>query len=323
MNDKMMARFSAYLDGLGTVQERQQIEKIIAEDQAARQVFEEMRTWTKTLDMSKPQAVQAPPELRQGIMARLRKIGPGGPDAPAGGPGGWLGNQLGIYLVAGAVMVGMTGLLMYYDHQKQVSSAVEINAASHQLKDGQTQSKHRQPQYRGEFEADTRQGVSPDAVQSFSDHRQAISGGAYQGDVYVSGSGRNLKTGGFGVSSGAGRELDMVDVSAKVRQTLGLELSDVWGKNKIESVLQENNLSDRYVPDEIVLLAQKNNLHPGLFIAALTNADASTPEVIAAQIRHSLNQTVGQKEEARLLAVMEKLDADKMLFKKWQAIMQQ
>jgi hypothetical protein len=314
MNEKLNELFSAYLDGRGTPEERKMVEQTIASDPAAREELEAMREFHADLQASKPADIPAPPEFRQNIMRRIQTQA-GGDSAGSGGLGkGGFFNTTTSWVVMGIVLTGLVGTLVARDMKKEKHNSVEEQGAHAVDLTGLPETKMK-----------TVAAQDIQAVQS-RDEALGLQTGSkpMNGEVYISGSGQASKTGGIDLKGSSAESRDVaLSKSAQTRGQLGLEDSGHWTSKQIQTRLDANAMTDSVQAGELVALAQKNNLHPGLLLAAKKQLPDKELSAMAGKIRNSLNQTIGQTEQKRLQAVINALDGKSEWVQKWQKMLQE
>lgn len=323
MKEKLHELFSAYLDGRGSPKERKVVETTIQASAAAKEEFEAMRSFHLDMQGAKPAEIQAPPEFRQNIMRRIQTETGGGSQGTGGLGKGLFFNSTTSWVVMGIVLTGLLGTLIVRDQKNQNQSQKEQQARTQEvLPLSEYEVKSRDMSGLPEIRLET---VNPQDIQIAQETDGLLSeqqGKArLTGEVYVAGSGRARRKGGFvlPVAEFSSSQLDLSE-HAKSSARLGLENFGQWSTNQIRVRLEKHAVEGNVQAGEIIALAQQHNLHPGLLLAAKKQLPQQELDALAVNIRGSLNTSVGKTEQERLLAVIKALAGKAEWTKQWQEI---
>ncbi|NTV53220.1 MAG: hypothetical protein HGA76_09455 [Candidatus Firestonebacteria bacterium] len=330
INDKLREQLSALLDNQLPVPERHALEQTIQNDPAVRAEWEALQEFAGLISSTAPDLVQAPPDFRARILDRLQGRGvqatlPRPGKAIKGTAGGGLFSFLGLpaYAAAGVVLAGLVGTMAYLDFRQARKPVPKPAAAQVDLSDFAAPAVGKlSPEYRGTPAAVSQADIQGKAASVKPTFPAII---PMSGGVYTIGQGGAHQTGGMvsepWTRSAPAPGVEMAVDLSSTRATPGLESSAAWGSGQVQQTLARDNLATTTAP-QVMRLAQKNHLNPGLLCAALREFPGRSVEELALDLRTSLNTSVKLPEDERLQKCVRDLGGQPAALVRWKKALQ-
>ncbi len=309
MNEHVRSLLSAYLDGRLDPAERARVESALAQDPEVRRELADLKDLTKLLDRAAPAPVAAPPELRAGIMARLKgEVPPPKAEGPRGGGAGWKP-----FVVGGAVLITLTGTFLVLDRHRRSQPVPTPSEEWTDLADeGTPGTAAWRPSWGTQVPGPEPAAARADDVQTLSSlappSRRSL---PTEGDVFGFGQGAaRVKPG----RSGTRAESRGAEVAEGSGDGPSLESTDGWTAAR----LAERRVPARTSVQDLLRLAQRHALNPGLLAEAAQRFPDRDPTELAVTLRASLTATVGQPRIERLRRAVRDLGGDPTRIDEWE-----
>jgi len=317
MNEKTLEMLSAYLDGQLPPAEQAQVEALLRKDPAARAELDSMREFAGMIEQAAPPVVTAPPDLRARILDRIKAEG-AGPGQGGQDSGAAPKFTLKPYLTAGVVMLGLVGAMVYLDSRRGANT---VPRPSSQAMDMQTSgSPSAQPAALLGEDSPLRPASAGDIQSAPGFAASTAVGLPPAGRVYTFGQGEVRTTGSVPAASSFGPSGD-TDVSALARsgaESVSLESLAGWDTQRVNMLfkMQSRSVPDRSV--DVLSLARRYNLNPGLLAAAAMDFQDRSVTELAMQMRSSLNATADRTPRQRLIRIIADLGGQPAWVEAWE-----
>jgi anti-sigma factor RsiW len=328
IDEKLLEQLSCLLDNQLPAEERRALEEKIQNDPAVRAEWEALRQFSGMLSGTAPAPVQAPVDFRARILDRLQDEAPHTVNsklpgrAVKGASGGGLFFLFGLpaYAAVGVVLAGLVGTMAYLDLRQAPKRARQ--AAPADLSALVTpQTAKTAPEYRG-----TQTTVSAGSIEGSAALAKPTPATALdlQGGVYSLGQGSAQRAGGVSQPGNASLPEPAgtinLDTDAS-RPQATLDSSGAWTQGQVKQALAQLQVPVAAAP-QVMNLAQKNHLNPGLLCAALAEFPHRSAEELALDLRTSLNASVKLPEDARLKKCVQDLGGVPAAAGKWKKYLQ-
>ncbi|MBN1596433.1 hypothetical protein JW933_10955 [candidate division FCPU426 bacterium] len=336
MNEQMLEMLSAYMDGRGTRAERDYIAGLLRQDGQLREALAGLQSLKESLQAAAPPEIQAPPQLRQEVMRRLKTPG-SGPNQGTPGSGGrpFLSGRIFPWLVMGGLLAGLITAVAYRDAQVQrrtpaaggakIQDDIEVAGQERNSRPDQPGAAMELPPWSA-----AQEGVDPGSIQSvgFSGNKSAAirEQAVLSGDIYTGGGRAYNANQGKAMNPLAGQALPQISLDQAGqpgRRAYALEETGGWTPQGIREACRQKGRELPVDPQQLLALAQRFNLNPGLLIAAGLYCNPRELENNAEKMRGVLQRTAGQATDEQLRQIVSALAGDDAAWKAWREFLQQ
>lgn len=314
MKEQLRSLLSAYLDGRLDPAERARVESALAQDPEARRELADLKELAELLDQAAPAPVVAPPELRAGIMARLKGEGPQPkPGGPSGRGPGWKPFVLG-----GAVLITLTGTFIALDRSQRAGTAPAPSSEWTDLAEqAMPGTQAWQPSWGTPVQEPTPAAAQADDIRTTASlvpsPQTSLQIG---GDVFSFGQGAARSQPG---RSGAGDKGSGAEVAVASGAGPNLESTAGWTPSRLDERLQQADRAVGTTGQDLLRLAQRHDLNPGLLAEAVIRFPYRAPTDLALTLRASLTATAGQTRAERLRRAVQALGGDPTRVAEWES----